>query len=319
MDQPLPDNELRDLLSNPKRSGSHYICDCPYCGKSNHFYINRGINKKGIIHGFDCKKCQEQGSIIKLLTFLGKLFLVGEYKSYDVKKIHSTIGLKSITEEEEVIVESKKRPLPVGFKRIYEDDYLNGRGLSEMDYLKYRIGKTKLINFLKEYIIFSVDEGGVSRGYIGRYTGKDKNEIRYRNSKYTNFGELVFGLDEITEETETLIIVEGLFDKISLDNILHLNNSPKTKSGATFGKKISLTQIAKIKAKGIKNIILIYDYDAILEMKKYGLILRANFENVLIGFTMNKDINDSEEEEVLSIFDRLKDVQHFVKKTVRLI
>ena len=95
----LDDDDLKSILDNP-RSGpkNHFISDCPMCGKSRHFYINRDSQL------WDCKKCGEQGNIILLLSHLGKLFLLGEYKSIE----RGRISLLSESEDEEMITTSRE-------------------------------------------------------------------------------------------------------------------------------------------------------------------------------------------------------------------
>lgn len=316
IDTKITDDELKELLVRPKFGAQfHYIASCPYCNKDGHFYVNRKT------YLWDCKKCNEEGNLFKLLAHLGKLFMLGEFKSIDIRRIDAKLGKEEL--EDEVIDKGfvPNKLLPVGFKRKYEDEYLTKRGLTESNLKKYRIGYTSLLSSLKDYVIFSVDEDGHCKGYVARYTKpiKDKEKLRYNNSRHTNFSRLLFGYDDMVEGTHTAIMVEGIFDKISLDNYLNLDDAPYVKSVCTFGKKISETQVLKLKAKGIKNVILIFDYDAIKEMKKYSRELKQHFDNVLIGYTTNKDINDSTQREVLSIFDNLRTVEQFDKKVLRVL
>lgn len=313
----IPKEDLESLFSGWRNGPrGEMITTCPYCSKSGHFYINRNTQL------YDCKKCGEDGNIIKLLNFLGKLYLVGDFKSIERSKIKL---LNEFGTEQEIITDLKIpiRKLPFGFKRIYKNDYLTSRKFVKRNFEDNIIGITTLRPSLRDYVIFGVNESDGVKGFLSRYTKnipKDKKKfiLRYRNDKGCNFSQLIYGFDKVVKETNTMILVEGLVDKITLDNILRLDLQKEIKAGATFGKKISQFQILKMLEAGIENVILIFDYDAIKEMKKFSVELSKYF-NVLVGFTFLKDINDSSEKEVLSIFDELKNVNDFNRKTVKLL
>lgn len=313
----IEDIELKSLLTNPKMgSKNHYVCDCPFCGKERHFYISRSTQL------WDCKKCGEEGNIVRLLSHLGKLFMLGQFKSIERGKIKSLSEFVEDDYEEKIeTLDVKSCKPPIGFKRIESDEYLLSRKMKLSNFSKFKIGYTKLVPSLKNYIIFLIEEDGECKGYISRYTKpipKGSKKLRYNNAKNVNFSHLLFGYDEITKNTETVIVVEGLFDKITLDNFLGLDEDESVKCVATFGKKISKFQVLKLQSKNVKNVVLIYDYDAIKEMKKYSIIL-DNYFNVKIGFTFSKDINDSNRKEVFEIFDRLKNPIEFNKKIVKVL
>ncbi len=321
----IPDEDLRAIFEKKLKLGGRgqYITNCPFCGKDHHFYINRTSQL------WDCKKCGEEGNIVKLLSFLGKLFLLGDFKSIDRTKLKSLSEFNSEDPEDELQLSPETRKLPFGFKRIFEDDYLGSRGFSKKDLEKHKFGYTSLKPRLKDYIIVGIEEDGEIKGYLARLNwSKDRiikfekrtgrKKARYLNDKGAKFSNLLFGFDEINENTDTVILLEGFTDKITLDNVLGLGEIDDIKCCATFGKKISKTQILKLLKKGVKNIILIFDSDAIKEMKKHGKIL-SDFFNVNITYTYNKDINDSTEEEIMSIFGRMNDVHSFNRRFVKVI
>lgn len=313
----ISDEELKSVLINPRpNTRNHYIANCPFCGKPKHFYINRSSQL------FDCKKCGEEGNIVKLLHHIGKLFLLGEFKSLERSKI-KLLSEFSQDEEAEEYEEPPIRKMPLGFKKVSSDEYLRGRRFEKINFNQHTMGYSNLIPSLKDYVLFSVIEDGECRGYVARYIKKiakdDKKTLRYKNDKGAKFSNLIFGYDEIIEnKTDTVIIVEGIIDKVTLDNVLELHKQDDIKAVCTFGKKISFSQTVKLLRKGVKNIVLILDYDAIKEMKKHGQKLESHF-NVKIGFTMQKDINDSNEEEIYGIFDDLKSPTEFNRLTVNKI
>lgn len=307
----ITEDEIKDLLSNVRLSSkNHFVSDCPICGKNKHFYINRTTHK------WDCKKCGESGNIVRLLSLMGKLYEFSEFKSIERGNIKSLFDNDT---HEEIInsLEVPDKKMPIGFKRFSTNDYLVGRKFIDRNFKEHVIGTTNLVPSLKNHIIFGIFEDKKCKGYLARYIGKE-NRAKYNNCKGVNFSHLLFGFDEITERTQTVIVLEGLIDKITLDNILHLWENEEVKCVCTFGKKISKFQVLKLQSKGVKNLILIYDEDAITEMKRFSVELHKYFD-VKITFTFNMDINDSKESDVLEIFDRLKSPEDFARKTVKLL
>ena len=131
----IPDEDLKELLGSKVRPGphNHYISDCPLCGKPKHFYVNRGSQL------WDCKKCGEEGNIVSLLVALNKLYLLGEFKTIDRTKITLLSDWASQFDEEELDVDVPNRKKPIGFKRVYKDDYLKGRKLTKANFKKFEI------------------------------------------------------------------------------------------------------------------------------------------------------------------------------------
>ena len=288
----IDDADLRDLLINPKlnRRGQ-YICDCPFCGKEKHFYISRQTQL------WDCKKCGEHGSIYKLLKQLDKTYLLGgaTVEIRDTIQSLRNIVAESIEDDEVTLKELPVIKMPVGWKvSVASTKYLLGRRITPADCKRYNIGATDLYRKYQNYVLVPIYDGGKIRGFLGRYGAKKvpSNRLRYNNSVGTEFSELLFGYDEITNNTTTVILVEGIFDKIAV------------------GKKISPAQSKKLMIKGVTNVILLYDFDAIKDIKKYGLELENNFVTS-ITYTTKKDIDECTEQEALEVFTHLQKPREF--------
>lgn len=309
----IPEEDLRQILfiegETRGKEKPQLIATCPFCGKSKHFYINKKTQL------YDCKKCHAEGSIYSLLKHLNKLYLLGD-KTIEVDdEIKSIRQINQETEKKaEEVKELPERRMPVGFKVVC-DKYLKSRGITQDDCNKYKIGKTKLSFKYQDYILIPIYDNGKVRGFLGRYGNKTvpEDKLRYKNSIDTDFSCLLYGYDDIIEgETKTVIITEGVFDKISCDKKLRLYEDKSVRCVCTFGKKISDMQIKKLLNKGVENIILSYDYDALKEIKRYGIELTKFFYSVSVAVSTNKkDIDECTAEEVLEVFANVMDIRDF--------
>lgn len=310
----ISDDDLKDILINPKQTRSgQYVSDCPICGKEHHFYISRKTQM------WDCKKCHECGNVYKLLKILDKRYLLAGSTIVDKDKIDSirNINQKIINNVE--VSELPVRHMPAGWKvSIESTDYLISRGITAEDCKRYNIGSTDLLRRYKDYVLIPIYDNGKIRGFIGRYGSKivPENKLRYNNSIGTEFSELLFGYDEILNGfTSTVILVEGIFDKISVDKALDLWRDNEIKCVCTFGKKISEKQINKLLLKGVTNVILLYDFDAIKEIKRYGLELEKYFITG-ITYTNKKDIDECSTREAQEVFTRVMKPMEFIEGVI---
>ena len=218
--------------------------------------------------------------------------------------------------------------MPLGFKRLTYDKYLKSRGFKRSDYKNYIIGRTEEDRKLKGYIIIGITENSSLRGYLSRLTWNKEQEKRFeercgfKKPKYMNsdasFSKLIGGVDDIDFLTRTLIIVEGFFDKFNLDKKLKLEEQHEIKCCFMFGKKISKSQIEKLRTKKqLKNIILIQDPDAVEESKNYSLLLQKYF-NVKVGFIEGeKDVGEMGLKEIIRIMRNLKNPEYFKRTKIQ--
>ena len=264
---------------------------------------------------FDCKKCGEFGNIYKLLRFLDKTYLLNGATIENTDTIVSVRSmLASELENSEVsVTELPEVKMPVGWRVLRNSNpYLLNRGITPELCERYKFGSTKMLRKYDNYVLIPIYDGGKIRGYIGRYGSKKvpDGKLRYNNSIGTKFAQLLFGYDDITENTATVILVEGIFDKIAVDKVLRLWESEEVKCVCTFGKKISAEQIEKLKVKGVSRVILLYDFDAIKDIKRYGIELENHFITS-ITYTTKKDIDECTAEEALAVFANLKRPREF--------
>ena len=300
----ISDGDLREILEVEKETRSgQYICRCPFCGKESHMYVNKRTQM------WDCKKCGEYGNIYKLLRFLDKTYLLQGATITDSDTITSVREMlaNEIENSEVGLLELPEVKMPVGWKVLKNSNsYLMGRGITPELCKRYHMGATNMFRKYKNYVLIPIYDGGKVRGFIGRYGSKHvpDDKLRYNNSIGTEFSQLLFGYDEITSRTRTVILVEGVFDKIACDKVLNLWDDDEIKCVCTLGKKISAEQILKLELKGVANVILLYDFDAIREIKKFGLELENHFVTN-ITFTTKKDIDECTANEALAVFEHL--------------
>lgn len=328
----MTDDDLIKVLDNPFLNGreNHYISDCPFCGKEGHLFVNRhkAFQKSDnrFIGSWDCKGCKQNGNIHKLLAKFNKLHIL-DGEPIDIhKQLEKKLILEAFTKEESNLVLPDKK-LPIGFKRVNQDDYLIERGFTEREFEKYIIGETKISRKFREYVIISIEESRKCKGFLGRsklskeridrinkkykLQGVKKKFLRYRNSINTEFSKLLLGYDEVMFTTDLVVLVEGYFDKVRVDQALKLDYSDEIKCCATFGSSVSDDQILKLQRRGVTKAILVYDSDMINVSKSYSFRLKEDFEDVQVGYTGEKDLGDSSFREIIGVFDNLKTPQEY--------
>lgn len=308
------------------RKETDFYCTCPLCNKPEHFGI--AINRKN--HPWRCLKCGEVGTIFRLLKILGRVDLLSEIDVTDVRQITNKIQLTEEDENlEEEIAALPNVTLPFGWKRVYDNDYLKSRGWGKEDFQYNEAGITVLDKKYKNYIIFPVTYEGNIKGYLGRHVWeKDKIKewnknpdnkyrqiARYKNSE-DEFSMLLGGIDECTENTHTVILVEGKFDKTNVTKLLSLYYEEEVKCCFTFGKTVTRYQFYLLQKVGVKKLIMIYDPDAVNDTKRYAMDASRYF-NVQVGFTSTKDCGDMNEQELYAVLDNLEDPINFTINKVQ--
>lgn len=291
---------------------------CPFCGKDDKFGVRLNQDRTRYKNhiSFNCfhGSCQEKGNEFKLLKHMNLLHLIadGEFIG-KTEKVEMQSFEEVLDEALDLKVESRYKPF--GFKRVTQDDYLDSRGFEPWQYELYNIGRTRLFDRLKNYVIFLIEEDGVNKGYVARLTWDNdriqqyeqrtgKKVLRYNNEGGVDFGKLIFGIDEIDENTREVLVVEGVTDKANVDRILRkANKSHRVKCICTFGKKMSDEQIMKLWIKFRGKITLLYDPDAVNASKRYAHHLQLWFSNVKVGYLHSKDPGDLSYEELLEILD----------------
>ena len=268
---------------------------CPYCGKQGGkfgIFVGAETEKKKLFmsHCFSCGHTTKD--INQLLDDIGRPDLkVEETASFSPLEVPEFFGV----EEDEIDDELEEVEMPEGYKRCYKNRYLKSRGFEFEDYDYFPVGTTRGLNFkFDDYVIFPIIDNGKVVGYVSRhiwskadideYNNRAKRNGKYQIRRYNNslendFIKLLYNYDTVIEdETDTVIIVEGIFDVISLTRKLDLYENNRVSVVATFGKKISDTQIYKLQSKGVRTIVIGYDSDAMEAINKAANQLNEYFD-----------------------------------------
>jgi DNA primase len=317
----LIDEIGRELRAKHDGSGRNLIARCPVCGKEGKFgiYTGRETERKKpfMAHCFSC------GVSTKNLNRLLSLINREDLQPAPVMNPEALLNVNLLFPLEtdmEIDDSLSVIPLPQHYRRCFSHEYLKKRGFSFDDYEYFPSGTTGERNpRYNDYVIFPLLDEGDTVGYVARHTlSKDEIDrhnrnakasgafriLRFRNSIENDFVKLLYNYDAvITGETETVIIVEGIFDVVALTRKLDLYDNHQTAVVATFGKKISLIQVYKLQSKGVKTVIVAYDGDAVEAIKKTASELQSYFQVKVAAIDdPGKDWEDLPEAEIKKIF-----------------
>lgn len=276
--------------------------DCPFCGGKWDKFGILFLENGGV---FKCFRCDKKGSIFHLLQKLNRLDLIldrdNDNFSYQ-DKLNSFLQIQNIQQRD---VEIKPVKLPLGFKAIEYDSYLESRGWTNDDYKKFNVGISNIGSRFKDKNIFILKENNEIVGYLSRSklskewhkenirkakNGEVELVLRYDNCKDTEFEKVLGGIDDvIIGETKTVIIVEGIMDKQNADKILCLDEGPEVKCVFTFGCHLSDFQMFKLLNKGVENIILMFDRLTIQQTKNSSLKMLRFFNIFISELITDKD------------------------------
>ena len=269
---------------------------CPECGRKDKFGI-LFTEDSAIVH---CFYDSYKTSLLTYLRLVNRKDLI-DSEDYIIEVKKSLSSLKKEAKEE---VKSEFS-LPIGFRYINFDGYLFDRGFIESDFKKFKVGVANLDPRTEDKVVFVIPQNGEDIAWLARSRkskewhddnlrkskeGTEELVLRYRNSD-NNFNEILGGLDDITEKTHTVILVEGLMDKANVDRLLGLDYDEDIKCCFTFGSDISDKQVDLLLNKpNVDTIILLYDAGTVKKMKTSAGRLFINY-NVLVSIIRDEDID----------------------------
>lgn len=305
---------IKDLVMqlNGRLDGNenNIIATCPFCGKKEKFgvYVGKETDRKKLFMG-NCFSCGTRFKDLKSLCIgLGCEEILPE----DTIELEAELNPNELflleDDEDEIDDSLETISLPEGFKRVFFNRYLNTRGFEDDDYDYFPVGVSDHWKW-KDYVFFLIKDDNRNVGFVARHTWNKKDIdaynrkqqrtggykiMRYQNSMENNFVKLLYNYDAVIEgETETVILLEGATDVIGITRELSLYDNHRVVPVATFGKKVSDIQIYKLQSKGVRNVVLGYDGDAVEVIKQITDLLEPYF-NVYIASppTAEKDYGD---------------------------
>ena len=114
---------------------------------------------------------------------------------------------------------------------------------------------------------------------------------------------LLYNFDAVIEgETDTVVIVEGIFDVIALTRKLELYDCQRIAVVATFGKKISNVQIYKLQTKRVRTVVLAYDGDAVEANKNTAQQLKPYFDTYIADIEGSLDFDEMGRDQIYDTF-----------------
>ena len=191
--------------------------------------------------------------------------------------------------------------LPNEFKPFYDSKdsivkkhalkYLNSRGVTSDDILKYNIGYCDGGTYANRIIIPSYSSDGELNYFVGRdiYEGG----FKYKNPPVSKD---VIGFDLFINWDEPIILCEGVFDAIAIRR----NAIP------LFGKTIPKSLMKKIYEKQTKQIYILLDSDAISDSIKMTDNLMKNGINVYYVNLSEEDPSDMGFKKVINLIKKTK-------------
>jgi DNA primase len=294
---------VEEILGNNYRSGNEHLFFCPKC-KHHKKKLSVNFTKDK----FKCWVCDFSGPSARL---------VKRYGTYSqLKQWNELCGIIEIESFDEIFNQANKEDktpeeiinLPEHFISLCNKDnglsslearrYLNERGISKKDILKWKIGYCSIGPYEKRIIIPSFDLKGKVNYFIARTYAKSKYK-KYMNpnaSKDIIFNELYL------DWSKDIVIVEGVFDAIKADNAIPLLGSTLREDSRLFQQIV----------KNDSPIYLALDPDAEKKAEKLiGHLLSYDIEIYKIPIPNGIDVGDMTKEQFLE----LKQMSKLIKGT----
>lgn len=277
---------ITGFLGKSYKSNNEHLFQCPFCKHHKRKFsvnIQRGVYK--------CWICDQKGrNLYRLVRKFGSQKDREAWKAFSGEKADLN-DFESLFEEAEEDSFEQIVEMPPNFHTLTGNvhfrvplQYLEKRGITRKDILKWKIGFCSDGPFKGRIIIPSFNENGDLNYFIAR-TFTDEYR-RYKNppvSRDIVFNELYVDFDK------EVMIVEGAFDAVKADNAIPILGSTIRETSRLFKKIIqnntpvllALDPDAKYKANNIKRLFF-----------KYGIEVRE------LQYDDERDVGDMSKEEV---------------------
>ncbi len=266
---------ITDILGSYRRAGDEHLFTCPFC---KHHKKKMSVNFS--INSFKCWVCDARGkNIYRLVRKFGNYQQRQKYLELqgrlDLSEFDNFFNEMNGVEEKQIVKLPEEfhslcnKHLPLSSKEPIR--YLNSRGISRQDILKWKIGYSKGGKYGGRIIIPSFNTEGDCNYFIARsYTRHSRRYLNPPCGRDIVFNELNIDWDD------PVILVEGVFDAIVAgDNAIPILGSTLREDSKLFQAiaihdtpvYIALDPDAEKKAQWIIRSLMKYD----LEIKKINI------------------------------------------------
>jgi DNA primase len=259
--------------------GNELAFYCPFC---NHHKQKLQVNTE--TQKWHCWTCNSGG---KKLTSLLKRLDVDRKTISIIREIYGDSHYNPQNEDEgtKVYIQLPKEFIslneePKGFNPEYKHaiHYLNERGITQNEIIKYNIGYCKDGLYSRRVIVPSYNYDGQLNYFVSRsYYPEEK--MKYKNPPISKN---VICLESQINWNEPIILCEGVFDAITI----------KRNAIPLLGKFPSKLLVEKIFMSGVSDIIISLDNDAINEALKAAEYFRKQGINVKMMYMKDKDASE---------------------------
>jgi len=262
--------------SKPSTKGNHAF-HCPFC---KHHKPKLEIDPTtGFYHCWTCEPATKGRNLVSLLKKVqANSSQIAEMRTYFPDgKGEFQDKTYSVVELPKEFNSLAKTSTKLSFRQAKA--YLNKRGISDIDIVKYNMGYCETGKYKNSVIIPSYNKSGQLNYFISRSFEKDP--ARKYNAPSCNKNELI-GFEYYINWKVPVILCEGIFDAIAL----------KRNAIPLFGKTIPKSLMMKLVESDVKTVYLALDNDALKEALNYSQQLLNLGKDVYLIELEGKDPSD---------------------------
>lgn len=291
---------LTEIFGEPRKSGAELLFFCPQC---RHHKRKLSINLEKEV--WKCWVCSFFGrNLTKLINFYGSFEQKRQWRSLSGEIDLETLwNARFLFKDNEKNEEQLEITLPLEFVSLCNKKlpysaleplrYLNDRGLTKQDILKWRLGYCADGEYGGRILVPSFNDYGVLTYFVAR---SYKNEIwpKYKNPVASK--DIIFNEIDIISD-KPLIITEGIFDAMKAENAIPLLGSEIKEESNIF----------RFILKHEAFVYLALDPDAKMkQLKICELLLEHDIQPFWVSLEGYKDLGEMTKEEVADYISKAK-------------
>ena len=231
-----------------KRARDNYAFHCPFCNhRKPKLEINMATNEEGK-NPWECWVCQTRGRTIRSLlkqlkTPRDQAQEILKYLPKGAQIEYKQLSIIELPKEYQPLYSASSTSVVANLVK----KYLYERGITDNDFIKYRIGYSTSGEYGGRVIIPSYSESGSLNYFVAR--SYDGNYFKYKNPEASK--DIIF-FENLINWNVPIILCEGVFDAMAIRR----NAIP------ILGKSISNALYKKIITRNVKDIYIALDTDA---------------------------------------------------------